>query len=292
MQNKSSLVAPSSALPGSALLAALVLIGTAATPALAGSTSWRGSMGGEIRLISAGGPPAADGTLQAGLELRLKPGWKTYWRFPGDSGIGTSADFSTSVNLASADLAFPAPERQFDGFSTSIGYTGSVVLPLAVRPHDPAKPLLLNVTVTYGVCAEVCVPLQDELSLVMSAGGPADPDAAAQIDEARARVPRPATADDPLSVRAVTVGQARPRVLTFSAALSDSSAPAELFVEGPENSYLTVPDPAGTRDGLAQWTLPLDGLVYAGDSASLRLTLINGEKAVDQTWILSSEELQ
>ncbi len=269
----------------------LVLVLAAATPALAGATSWHESMGGEIRLISAGGPPAADGTLQAGLELRLKPGWKTYWRFPGDSGIGTSADFSASINVASAELVFPAPERHFDGFSTSIGYKHAVVLPIAVRPWDPDKPMLLNATVTYGVCAEVCVPLQDELSLVMAARGPADVDAAARIESARARVPRPATAEDPLAVRSVTISDTEPHVFTFTAALGDPSAPADLFVEGPDGSYLTVPDAAGVRDGIATWTLPVDGLVREGDAASLRLTLINGENAVDQTWPLSPAEL-
>ena len=271
--------------------AALAMLALSSAAAVAGTTSWSASMGGDIRLISAGDQQVPAGALAAGLQLRLKKGWKTYWRFPGDSGIPTTADFSGSINLASADLAFPAPQRYFDGYSTSIGYQGEVVLPIAVRPVDPAMPVFVNVTVSYGVCAAICVPVEDDLSLVMSASGPPDEAAAGLIARAQARVPRPAFPGDRLSVLSVSLDDQQPRNFTFTAKLGTPKAPTDLFVEGPEGSYLSVPTLQAIDGEIATWTLPLDGLVHEGDSASLRLTLVNGSTAIEQEWPLSASDL-
>ena len=47
-------------------------------------------------------------SFRAGIELTLQPGWKTYWRYPGDSGIPPRFDFSGSTNVQSATVAWPA----------------------------------------------------------------------------------------------------------------------------------------------------------------------------------------
>src|SRR5690348_2776775 len=57
-----------------------------ATPVFAAdSSAWDRDARGGIRLIA--GNSAADGAIRAGVELNLAPGWKTYWRYPGDSGV-------------------------------------------------------------------------------------------------------------------------------------------------------------------------------------------------------------
>ena len=60
--------------------------------------------------------------LRAGIELRLAPGWKTYWRYPGDSGIPPRFDFAKSRNVKSVTVRWPAPQRLTDESGTSIGY--------------------------------------------------------------------------------------------------------------------------------------------------------------------------
>ena len=32
--------------------------------------------------------------MRAGIEIRLKPGWHTYWRYPGDAGVPPRFDFA------------------------------------------------------------------------------------------------------------------------------------------------------------------------------------------------------
>src|SRR5271163_3658962 len=78
--------------------------------------------------------------LRAGVEIRLDPGWKTYWRDPGDSGVPPTLDFSGSENVKSVTVLWPAPERFPDGAGgNSIGYLDHVILPLRIAPEDAAK---------------------------------------------------------------------------------------------------------------------------------------------------------
>ncbi|MFX4601211.1 protein-disulfide reductase DsbD domain-containing protein, partial [Acinetobacter baumannii] len=65
----------------------------------------------EARLVSAVRGTGDLTALPLGLELRLEPGWKTYWRSPGDAGFAPRLDWSGSGNLAGATLSYPAPHR-------------------------------------------------------------------------------------------------------------------------------------------------------------------------------------
>src|SRR5215207_10626191 len=83
--------------------------------------------------------------FRAGVEIKLKEGWKTYWRYPGDSGVPPALDFSRSQNVKTVTVLYPAPMRFPDGAGgNSIGYKGVVVLQLHVVPEDAGKPVPLN----------------------------------------------------------------------------------------------------------------------------------------------------
>ena len=49
--------------------------------------------------------------VRAGIEIRLKTGWHTYWRYPGDAGVPPQFDFAGSQNVKSVDVLWPAPQR-------------------------------------------------------------------------------------------------------------------------------------------------------------------------------------
>src|SRR5438105_12223572 len=118
------------------LAANLVFLLTAVGPALAADASpWDGGKHTAVRLI-------AGATAQhAGVEIRLAPGWKTYWRYPGDSGMPPRFDFSGSQNVKSVTVRFPAPRRLVDESGTTIGYKHDVVFPLDVVQEDATKPV-------------------------------------------------------------------------------------------------------------------------------------------------------
>lgn len=100
----------------------------------------------------------ADGTRLAAVQLRLAPGWKTYWRSPGDAGIPPQFDWSKSRNLGSVGIHWPAPVVFLTAGMRTIGYTGDLVLPITLAPRKPGAPMDIRVTVDLGVCSDVCVP--------------------------------------------------------------------------------------------------------------------------------------
>ena len=87
--------------------------------------------------------------LRAGIQIRLAAGWKTYWRYPGDSGVPPRFDFTHSENVKDVVVAWPAPHAFTEEGSVSIGYQGDVIFPLVVIPQDPRKPTLLRLDLDY-----------------------------------------------------------------------------------------------------------------------------------------------
>jgi DsbC/DsbD-like thiol-disulfide interchange protein len=111
----------------------------------------------------------ADGVHMAALRVRLKPGWKTYWRAPGQAGIAPGFDWSGSQNLIAATPRWPAP-KAFENFGLrSLGYKNELLLPLQLRPRDPGAPIRLDVTVVMGVCSDICLPLTVTLQQALPA---------------------------------------------------------------------------------------------------------------------------
>ena len=144
-------------------LAALVAF---AAPAAAEIGPWVAAPNARVRLVATaqegGGPPLA------GLEIVLDPGWKTYWRSPGDGGLAPSFDFSRSWNIAAAEVRYPWPHRYRAGTSVSNVYEGRVLFPIDVTPQLVGAPAMLNVTIEFGVCDVICIPVQVEASLLLS----------------------------------------------------------------------------------------------------------------------------
>jgi suppressor for copper-sensitivity B len=114
-----------------------------------------------LRLIATGGPGTGaetDGAaLSLGLQFELEPGWKIYWRSPGEAGYPPVVDWSASENLAEARIAWPVPHRfSLFGFET-FGYSDAVVLPIDARAERPDAPVRIRAAVTYLACSEICI---------------------------------------------------------------------------------------------------------------------------------------
>ena len=182
-----------------AMLATCIVAGGTAVAA-AGASPWVEGHRSRVRLV-AGAPDG--GERWAGVQIALDPGFKTYWRHPGESGVPPTFDWSRSVNVAAVELLWPAPARFEDDGGVSYGYAGGVVFPLRVRPRDPGESVRLGLRIDYGVCKEICIPASADMSLELPGRG--DPPFSGLIREARARVPepRPLGAPGDLSILAV-----------------------------------------------------------------------------------------
>ncbi len=240
-----------------------LLIGVARSRA-ADSSALDGGARSSLRLI-AGTPASGQGFLRAGIEIKLAPGWKTYWRYPGDSGVMPRFDFAASTNVQSVAVAWPAPHSWRDAGGASIGYKDKVILPLRIVAQNPAQPVRLALAFDYAICERVCVPESGSAELRLPTTAP-EQDAA--LAAAEAQVPKQGAvgAGEGLVIRAVArEGEwPHPRVVVDVAAPAGASV--HLFAEGPTADWaLPVPEPAGeARDGLHRFH------VHAGRRAARR----------------------
>jgi DsbC/DsbD-like thiol-disulfide interchange protein len=240
------------------------------------------------RLIAGSTVKSADAAIRrAGVEIRLDPGWKTYWREPGDSGVPPTLDFSGSENVKSITVEWPAPERFPDGAGgNSIGYLDHVILPLRIAPEDAAKHSSLHLKLGYAICDNLCVPVEANLKLALNGDGAGE----AALERAEIRVPRRIALgrnigpNKGLAILAVhrQPGDAHERVVVDVAA--QTGEPVDLFVEGPTPEWsLPLPEPAGGNGATRQFSFDLDGLPpdAHADGATLTFTAVSPDDAIE-----------
>ena len=256
---------------GGALAAAfsLLLLGAPAFAADAFSTDWALTAKSQARLIAGGGD-------LAGFEIALSPGAITYWRDPGDAGLPPTLDFSGSDNVASVEPEFPAPKRlkEADG-GEAFGYDGGVVIPLRVKPRDPAKPATLKLNADFAVCEKVCLPAKAHLELTLPSA-PGSPHVSA-IEAALATVPRAVPLKDFGALEALGADSWR------LCSAHEGGPPRDLFVEAPEGWWMKAA-PAHADGGRDCFTLTIgDKPKDAALPVALRLTLTGGAGATETT---------
>ncbi len=240
------------------------------------------------RLIAGSAVKAANPKfVHAGVEIRLDPGWKTYWRDPGDSGVPPTLDFSGSENVKSVTVEWPAPERFPDGAGgNSIGYVDHLIFPLRIIPADAAKPTSLHLKLGYAVCSNLCIPIEAKLALTLSGDGAKQK----AIEQAEIRVPRRAVLgakagpNQGLAILGVhrEPGDAHERVVVD--VVAPAGEPIDLFVEGPSPDWsLPLPQPLGAAGATRRFSFDLDGLPpdahVAG--ATLTLTAVSANDAIE-----------
>jgi DsbC/DsbD-like thiol-disulfide interchange protein len=270
-------------------MGAIVLLALPAAAAGGLATPWQHGHGSSTRLIVGSRPdPAGRVRLIAGVEIKLAEGWKTYWRQPGDSGgIPPRFDWGGSVNVT-ARVLYPAPERLKDPTGESIGYKKSVVFPVELVPADPARPIVLKLTLEYGICREICVPAEAKFELTVAPGAVTllQPELAAALG----RVPRAAAtggSDGPSLMRATASLTGTAPRLAFEVKVPGGVAGADLFIEAPDGIYL--PMPARIAESAP------DTVVFAVDltrgveierlkGATLALSIISAAGAVETSW--------
>ncbi|KAF0114706.1 MAG: hypothetical protein FD150_1415 [Rhodobacteraceae bacterium] len=124
-----------------------------------------------------------NGSQMAALDLTLAPGWKTYWRSPGDAGIPPRFDWTGSENVKSVRLHWPAPQVFLTNGMQTIGYHDRLVLPVEITPEDPSRPIRLKVRMELGICDEICLPAALDLASDLARPGAADSNIRAALSQ-------------------------------------------------------------------------------------------------------------
>ena len=221
---KSDHVKTITALP---FLAALAL-GAPASAQEAAISPWSESEHAKLRLIA--GPTTATGKQRVGVEIVMSPGFKTYWRSPGDAGVPPVFDWSGSENVGGLDVRWPTPERFEDGAGSGIGYVGEVVVPVSIQPVDPARPVTVVLKLDYAVCDKICVPAKGEARLWLEPGVTSV--TSPRLEQFEARVPHAVklgTTSDRLSILDVTHSDA---AVKLSLKAPEGGSIDDVFVEG------------------------------------------------------------
>jgi DsbC/DsbD-like thiol-disulfide interchange protein len=249
------------------------------------ASEWDKDLHSALRLIAGSTTTTAPGALRAGIQMQLEPGWHTYWRYPGDSGVPPRFEFAESDNVKSATVLWPAPRRFPDGAGgNSIGYTDTVIFPVHVVPLDATKPVTLRLKADYAICEKVCIPAEGKTTLKLTAGSSLQE---AALAAAEARVPKPAMLGGagPLAIRALhrEATSGRPRIMVDVAA--PEGVRADLFAEGPTPEWaFPLPEPQADATATARrFSFEIDG-VPSGEKiegALLKLTLIAGDDAIE-----------
>ena len=263
-------------------LAALAMTGVAEVKAAAGD--WQKLEFVDARLVSAVDGIGRLATLPVGVELRLKDGWKTYWRSPGDAGLPPVLDWSGSTNFKSAALAYPSPHRFTLFNNQTFGYKEQVVFPVGVVPSEPGRAVDLKAKVEVLVCEKICVPQSFDLALAIPEG-PATPSADAQlINRFQSLVPV-AGPESGLELAEVTASEIDGRhVLEVTAVRKNATFSAPDVVAEVEPAAAFGLPAVSLADGghRAKFTLQVTSNLPPGTSLAGRavtLTLIDGDHA-------------
>jgi DsbC/DsbD-like thiol-disulfide interchange protein len=257
-------------------LAASAVAWSLATEASAQDASpWLNDGHSAVRLLAGSRSGAV---LLGGIAFQLQPGWKTYWRTPGDSGVPPRFDFTKSDNIEAVTILWPAPTRFPDGAGgDSLGYQK----PLRIVAKNPDKPVTLRAAINYAVCEKLCIPVEANAELAFTSVASTEDGA---LSAALDTVPKPANVGDPTPLTIRDVKRDGKLGVVVDVVAPDASE-VSLFVEGPTPDWsLPVPKlleqgPAGVK----RFAFDLDGLPPGAnpDGAALKLTLVGTERSYE-----------
>ncbi len=248
MKNTLGRFAPLAAFAGLVLTAGAASSAESSTAPHGGASAWVKTEQTEVRLVAASSALGGAKTVRLGLQFKMKPGWKIYWRAPGDAGFPPRLDWRKSQNLAGARLDWPAPTRfSVLGFETQ-GYKKEVIFPITAKVDDPARPLSLRAELNYLTCDDVCIPYQTELSLDLATGAAQTTPSFQDINRFAARVPGNGQAHGLKITKAELAGALGPEIKgarngtlrVLASAATPFGAP-DIFVEGPEEMVFSRP---------------------------------------------------
>src|SRR6201986_1453763 len=220
--------------------------------------------------------------LLGGIAIQLQPGWKTYWRTPGDSGVPPRFDFSKSDNVEAVTVLWTAPKQFDDGpGGVSLGYHDQIVLPLRIVAKNVDKPVTLRAAINYAVGEKLCIPVEANAELAFNSVASTEDSA---LFAALDTVPKPANVGDPnpLTIRDVK-REGKSEVVVD--VVTPDDRPLNLFVEGPTPDWgLPVPKPVEhSPPGVKRFSFQLDGVPPGvnPDGAALKLTLVGGDRSYE-----------
>lgn len=223
----------------------------------------------------------ADGRHMAALEITLAPGWKTYWRAPGDAGVPPQFNWRGSSNLSEVLVIWPTPDVMDQGGLQVIGYRGKLIVPLHVHPKSSARNIELKAEIDLGVCKDICIPVTVNVDQTL-------PHAHTKPDAKIAG----ALANQPYSAKEGRVGRVTCAIapiqdgLRLTAVIEMPQAGGrEVAVIETDNPQVWVSQADSSRQGNRLTAVSelyhIEGRSFALNRSGVRITVIGASHAVD-----------
>ncbi len=215
----------------------------------------------------------------AAIRIRLAPGWKTYWRAPGEGGVPTVLRLTEAQGVAGMAIHWPRPDVFYSNGLRSIGYSGDVILPVEFSLTTEGEAQVSG-RLELGVCQEVCMPISVDLAGVLGTGTTRDGAIGAALSD------RPLTAAEAgagavtCSVEPIADGLR----VTVRAEVPDAGPDETLVVEH-RDPMIWVSEAETSRQG--GWitgvadVVPSDNGPFAMNRSDLLITVIGARMAVE-----------
>jgi len=103
-----------------------------------------------------------------GLKIQHQPGWHTYWKNPGDSGLPTQLEWQLPTGWSAGATHWPTPNKIRVGEMTNYGFEGTVLLaaPVSVTPAAKlTEPQEVVLQANWLVCRQECIPQEGRFVL-------------------------------------------------------------------------------------------------------------------------------
>ncbi|WP_245882625.1 protein-disulfide reductase DsbD domain-containing protein [Yoonia sediminilitoris] len=220
------------------------------------------------------------GEHMAGLRITLEPGWKTYWRAPGDAGIPPSFQFAGSDQITGITPHWPVPEVIDQNGMMSIGYYDGVVFPLTVTSRATDVPLEISGTLSIGVCEEICIPVTLDFQGLLPSEGARDASITAALINQPLTASEAGVGDVTCALMPIKDGL---RVTTIIDVAS-AGQPEHVIVEaGTSTVWVSEADISRTGSKLHASVdmVPQSGSAFALDRSKVRITVLGSDRAID-----------
>ena len=182
-------------------------------------------------------------TILAGVDLKMEPGWHTYWKNPGAAGLATKIEWQLPPGITAGEIQWPLPEKLPPADVTTYGYNDEVVLLVPLKLATDLKPgaLDLKAGISWLECKEVCIPGKMPVEATLNIGNQTKPSAdAALIESWKSKIP---VSGKNLSVRAwwgiSTRQDAIPLIIEWTT--SQESSQADFFPDASDKFDVQSP---------------------------------------------------
>jgi thiol:disulfide interchange protein DsbD len=127
----------------------------------------------QAKLILSADTAKPGDTIFAGVDLKMEPGWHTYWKNPGDAGQATEIKWQLPPGVTAGEIQWPLPEKLPPAEVTTYGYEDEVVLlvPLTLATNLPTGQMDLKAKVSWLECQESCIPADANVAAKINVGG-------------------------------------------------------------------------------------------------------------------------